>query len=51
MRIVKLIVPIILFLITAMGLFLELGDFGIAELFLLSLKWLLKQRHHQEIVT
>jgi len=24
-------------------LFLEFGDFGIAELFLLNLKWLLKQ--------
>jgi hypothetical protein len=28
------------------GVFLEFGDFGIAELFLLNLKWLLKQRYH-----
>ncbi len=28
------------------GFFLEFGDFGIAELFLLNLKWPQKQRHH-----
>lgn len=33
------------------GLFLEFGDFGIVELFLPSLQWLLNQRHQQEIVT
>jgi len=32
------------------GLFLEFGDFGIAELFLLNLKWLLEQRHHLEVL-
>jgi hypothetical protein len=32
-----------------LGLFLEFGDFGISELFLLSLKWLLKQGDHLEI--
>ena len=31
------------------GLFLEFGDFGIVELFLLNLKWLLKQRYHLAI--
>ncbi len=30
--------------------FLEFGDFGIAELFLLNLNWLLKQRHHLEVL-
>ena len=29
-------------------LILEFGDFGIVELFLLNLKWLLKQRYHLE---
>jgi len=29
-----------------MWLILEFGDFGIAELFLLNLKYLLEQRHH-----
>ncbi len=37
---------ITVFLIPGMGFFLEFGDFRIAELFLLNLKWLLKQRHH-----
>ena len=32
------------------GVFLEFGDFGIAELFLLNLEWLLKQRHHLEVL-
>ncbi len=31
-------------------IFLEFGDFGIAELFLLNLKWLLEQRHHLEVL-
>jgi len=34
----------------ANGVFLEFGDFGIAELFLLNLEWLLKQRHHLEVL-
>ena len=29
---------------------IEFGDFGIAELFILNLKWLLKQRHHLEVL-
>jgi hypothetical protein len=32
-----------------MGLSLEFDDFGIVELFLLSMKWLLKERYHLEI--
>jgi hypothetical protein len=36
---------------TDFGLFLEFGDFGIAELFLLNLKWLLEERHHREVLT
>jgi len=28
-----------------LGLFLTFGDFGIAELFLLKKKWLVKRRH------
>src|SRR6266702_2210448 len=35
-----------LYLSMIFGLFLEFGDFGIAELFLLNLKYLLEQRHH-----
>jgi hypothetical protein len=31
------------------SLALECGDLGIAELFLLSLKWLLEQRHHVDV--
>jgi hypothetical protein len=31
------------------GLSLEFGDLGIAELFLLSLKWHLEQSHHLKI--
>jgi hypothetical protein len=38
-----------LFLITSMELFLEFGDFGIAELFLLSLKWLVVQRYDVDV--
>ena len=33
------------------GVSLEFGDFGIVELFLLNLKWLLKQRCHLVIFT
>jgi len=38
-----------MFLTMWKGLFLEFGDFGIAELFLLNLKWLLKQRYNVEV--
>ena len=31
------------------GLFLEFGDFGIVELYLLNLKWLLEEKHHLEV--
>jgi hypothetical protein len=31
------------------GLFLEFGDFGIVELFLLNLKWLLEQRYRLNV--
>jgi hypothetical protein len=30
-------------------LFLEFGDFGVVELFLLDLKWLLEQKPHLEV--
>ena len=31
------------------GVFLEFGDFGVVELFLLGLKWLLEQKPHLEV--
>ena len=40
-----------LFLLIRERLFLEFGEFGIAELFLLNLKWLLEERHHLEVLT